>query len=63
MKTIFTLLLGVILLSCDKEDPCPDKNCSDFNTQAEAQSVYDSNRDCYKDLDADNDGKACESLP
>ena len=41
-------------------------NCSDFNTQAEAQAVFDY---CYPingdihNLDYDNDGIACESLP
>ncbi len=40
-------------------------NCSDFSTQAEAQSVYDTcggvNNDIHR-LDADKDGIACESL-
>ena len=42
-------------------------NCSDFATQAEAQTCYDF---CLSEgagdihqLDADNDGIACESLP
>lgn len=41
-------------------------NCSDFVTQTEAQSVFDScggsTNDIHK-LDADGDGKVCESLP
>lgn len=41
-------------------------NCSDFETQAEAQSVFGScggsSNDVHK-LDADGDGKVCESLP
>ncbi|CAM3455019.1 excalibur calcium-binding domain-containing protein [Flavobacterium chungbukense] len=41
---------------------CPTKTCGDFSTQAQAQATYDSNRKCYKNLDADGDGKACESL-
>jgi len=41
---------------------CPTKTCGDFSTQAQAQATYDSNRSCYKNLDADGDGKACESL-
>ncbi|OGG79857.1 hypothetical protein A3A39_04705 [Candidatus Kaiserbacteria bacterium RIFCSPLOWO2_01_FULL_54_13] len=41
-------------------------NCSDFTTQAEAQSVFEScggsANDIHK-LDADGDGRVCESLP
>ena len=41
-------------------------NCSDFATQAEAQSVFEScggsGNDIHK-LDADGDGSVCESLP
>ncbi|MGE3487903.1 MAG: excalibur calcium-binding domain-containing protein [Nitrospira sp.] len=42
-------------------------NCSDFNTQGEAQAVYDycavlGFGDIHK-LDSNNDGEACESLP
>lgn len=42
-------------------------NCSDFNTQVEAQACFDycmemTGRDVHK-LDFDNDGIACESLP
>lgn len=42
---------------------CPTKTCGDFKTQPQAQAVYDSNRNCYKNLDADKDGIACENLP
>ena len=42
-------------------------NCSDFNTQSQAQSCHDY---CWQQvgydvhgLDADNNGEACESLP
>lgn len=41
---------------------CPTKTCADFTTQAQAQATYDSNRICYKNLDRDGNGKACESL-
>lgn len=41
---------------------CPTKTCGDFATQAQAQATYDSNRSCYKNLDRDGNGKACESL-
>lgn len=42
---------------------CPTKTCGDFKTQSQAQAAYDSNRSCYKNLDADKDGIACENLP
>jgi len=41
---------------------CPTKTCGSFSTQAQAQSTYDSNRSCYKNLDSDGDGIACENL-
>ena len=45
------------------DDDCKTKHCRDFRTQREAQHAYDNNRKCYKNLDADHDGIACESLP
>jgi hypothetical protein len=41
---------------------CPTKTCKDFARQAQAQAAYDSNKKCYKNLDGDGNGKACESL-
>jgi hypothetical protein len=38
-------------------------NCSDFSTQEEAQSEYDSDYSDPNYLDGDDDGVACESLP
>lgn len=48
----------------EPQPPAGDYNCSDFDTQAEAQAVFDAAGpgDPYG-LDADNDGVACESLP
>ncbi len=44
----------------------PDRDCSDFETQAEAQAFFEAAggpaRDPHR-LDADGDGEACESLP
>lgn len=40
-----------------------DRDCGDFNSQAQAQKFFKSHnpqRDRHR-LDADNDGKACES--
>ena len=41
---------------------CPTKTCGDFSSHAAAQATYDSNRNCYKNLDSDSDGIACENL-
>ena len=50
-----------------KYDPAgPDRNCSDFDTQAEAQAFYEAaggpDSDPHR-LDNNGDGVACESLP
>ena len=63
---ISALLLFIVLtisMSCTDTPDCESKNCSDFSTQSEAQSIYDSDSDCFENLDADNDGIACENLP
>src|SRR5699024_3483590 len=40
-----------------------DLDCKDFATQEEAQAVLDADSSDPNGLDADNDGRACESLP
>jgi hypothetical protein len=40
-----------------------DRNCSDFDTQQEAQDALESDPSDTNNLDIDNDGTACESLP
>lgn len=43
-----------------------DYDCSDFSTQAEAQRFFESEggpQEDYHNLDRDDDGVACESLP
>lgn len=63
--TGLTLLLGVAALIVLTEQPAPaaahDYDCADFANQAEAEE-YLLPGDPYN-LDADNDGKACEDLP
>jgi hypothetical protein len=59
---IACMALGLTACTCGSS-PCEKKNCDDFKTQKEAQEAYDSNKDCYRNLDKDNDGVACESLP
>ncbi|WP_343616558.1 excalibur calcium-binding domain-containing protein [Flavobacterium sp.] len=41
---------------------CPTKTCASFSTWEEAQATYNSNKSCYKHLDGNGDGIACESL-
>jgi hypothetical protein len=50
MSMLGTLVLAPVALA-------QDFNCSDFDTQEEAQANYS------PDLDSDGDGQACESLP
>ncbi|MBV7268031.1 excalibur calcium-binding domain-containing protein [Winogradskyella sp. WHY3] len=57
------LLILFVFISCtDDDSDCSSKTCSDFTTQSEAQSLFDSDRSCYENLDADNDNIACENL-
>lgn len=65
MKILFSILLVTCFaLSACKEEVKPKcKTCSDFNTQTEAKNYSNSNPDCAGNLDADNDGIPCESLP
>ena len=39
-----------------------DYDCSHFDSQSQAQQVYDASQDDEYRLDSDNDGEACESL-
>lgn len=40
----------------------PDRDCADFDSQAEAQAVLDDDPSDPERLDADDDGEACESF-
>ena len=40
-----------------------DLDCANFQTQAQAQAVYDQNPSDPNGLDRDKDGVACEALP
>ncbi len=69
MAVAVGLLLGVIALApvvAVAQTPAnPDAvppRCGDFRTQADAQVYYRAHRDA-RNLDADNDGIACESNP
>lgn len=59
------LALGVLFLgfSCSGEEtntPCRDTNCANYTSQAAAQAAFNADPECRNDLDADNDGIACE---
>lgn len=58
-------ILGIFTagISCINESNSPfvKENCFDFSSRAEAQSTFETNRNCYANLDKDNDGIACEN--
>lgn len=59
------LVAGLLLLifSCSSDDGgCREQRCSDFMSQTEAQQAFEADRQCNENLDADNDGIACENL-
>lgn len=60
------LLLTVLTTPATAAPRFTDKDCSDFSTQAQAQQFYVDNGGPKSDphgLDADDDGRACDSLP
>ena len=70
---LLSLLIGSVISCSESSDTsastsntpssnCPTKTCGDFSSQSAAQSAYNSNKTCYKNLDSDGDGKACENL-
>jgi hypothetical protein len=64
---LFGVLLMVALLSISALGPPAwaqddDLNCADFPSQAAAQREYEKDRSDPNNLDADNDGQACEDF-
>ncbi|SHM14111.1 excalibur calcium-binding domain-containing protein [Flavobacterium saccharophilum] len=70
---LLSLLIGSVISCSESSDTsngssntsnsnCPTKTCGDFSSQAAAQSTYNNNKKCYKNLDSDGDGIACENL-
>lgn len=59
------MFLAALLLttSVGSAQDSEDFDCADFSTQAEAQRVYDANNPAEDpfNLDADDDGRPCES--
>lgn len=59
---MFIAFLSIVIsVSCTTEGTCKTKKCADFASQAEAQSTFESDKDCYSNLDRDNDNIACEN--
>lgn len=66
LAILTTLLLALAGLSLAAPAQAYDRDCSDFSTQRQAQDFYLSQGGPQQDphrLDADGDGRACDSLP
>lgn len=63
VMVLMMFILTIVVACTESGDDCPSKTCSDFQTQSEAQSEFDSNPSCYANLDSDDDNIACENLP
>lgn len=62
---LVAICLGVLVSLPAGAGAFRDRDCSDFKNRAEAQSFFKKHnpREDPHGLDADGDGKACESLP
>jgi len=60
---VFTVVAAAMSFPMAGVAAAQDRDCNQFATQAQAQAVYNSNPADIYNLDADNDGKACEWLP
>jgi hypothetical protein len=69
MRYATLVFLALLLASCNltgeqAKKVGPDRSCSDFSDQWKAQITYeDAGPGDPYDLDKDDDGVACESLP
>ena len=66
MRRLFCLALSVaimLMLASVASAQTVELDCVDFATQGEAQAVYDEDSSDPNDLDGDDDGEACETLP
>lgn len=66
LLAVLALLAGMLFAGVGPASAFVDRDCGDFSTQAAAQRFYVNNGGPQRDphrLDADNDGKACDSLP
>lgn len=58
MLTIFVVGIGLVGANRTRE-----YDCSDFHSREEAEKLFRQNREDIFQLDRDNDGIPCESLP
>ena len=58
---IIFLFVVITSLACTNDGGCPTKKCADFSTQDEAQATFETDKDCYSNLDRDKDNIACEN--
>jgi len=58
-----TVVAGALCFPMAGVAAAQDRDCNQFATQAQAQAVYNANPADVYNLDADNDGLACEWLP
>ncbi len=65
MLRFLTLIvsLSVALFAVSPALAQDDQNCADFTSQAEAQAHLEADPSDPDNLDADNDGVACEDYP
>jgi len=56
------LATGMLVLLAGPASAAVDLNCEDFPSQADAQVVLDANATDPNNLDADDDGQACEEF-
>lgn len=63
LKYIIAFLSCVLITSVIIRQPAfEDKNCSDFQTQEEAQKVFNQSDEDIHGLDRDKNGVDCQSL-
>ncbi|MBU2998156.1 excalibur calcium-binding domain-containing protein [Cellulophaga baltica] len=61
LGVFLVILVAILSFSCSSESTCEYKKCSNFSSQSEAQSTFESDKNCYSNLDRDNDNIACEN--
>jgi LPXTG-motif cell wall-anchored protein len=64
---VLAVIVAILALGATPAIAAQDKDCKDFSTQAAAQAFFEAHggspSNNVDNLDADHDGKACESLP
>lgn len=63
MTAAATVLAAAVSFPLAGVAAAQELDCTDFQTQAQAQAVYDQDPGDPNELDRDKDGEACETLP